>query len=50
MAATKDAGAFMGRWVPFVGGALLTYDAIKIGSCAVNGLDTWKPKPAYIKI
>lgn len=48
MAATKDAGAFLGRWVPFVGEALVAYDAVKIGSCVVNGLSPWQPKPAYV--
>jgi RHS repeat-associated protein len=48
MAATRDAGAVLGRWVPFVGEALIVYDVGKIGSCVVNGLDTWKPAPAYV--
>ena len=44
MAATKDVGAFVGRWIPFLGEALMAYDAANIGNCVVNGFPTWQPQ------
>lgn len=34
---TEGAARFVGRAVPVVGYALLTYDAYEIGTCMVNG-------------
>ena len=42
----SNMGRFMSpdRWIPFLGEALIAYDAAKIGNCVVNGFPTWQPQ------
>ncbi len=43
MATSTNAGRVLGRWIPFVGGAILAWDAIQIASCTISNAGASSP-------